>query len=132
MKTDFPTASVGSSQAPTAAVEKSQSASNTEIQTLPRRQLCREPNGLAMQVLPRRAVHPTLSASQNRPTAAIASDRGLTGAWAECSTWQPRQRRCERQHDQRLTRLDAEIEAERRAVATGFYAATSLRIEGPL
>jgi hypothetical protein len=35
MKTDFPTASVGSSQAPTAAVEKSQSASNTEIQTLP-------------------------------------------------------------------------------------------------
>src|SRR5258706_6665374 len=35
MKTDFPTASVGSSQAPTAAVEKSHSASNTEIQTLP-------------------------------------------------------------------------------------------------
>ena len=35
MKTDFPTASVGSSQAPTAAVEKSQSASNTEIQTAP-------------------------------------------------------------------------------------------------
>jgi len=35
MKTDFPTASVGSSQAPTAAVEKSQSASNTKIQTLP-------------------------------------------------------------------------------------------------
>ena len=35
MTTDFPTASVGSSQAPTAAVEKSQSASNTEIQTLP-------------------------------------------------------------------------------------------------
>jgi hypothetical protein len=35
MKTDFPTASVGSSQAPTAAVEKSQSASNTETQTLP-------------------------------------------------------------------------------------------------
>ena len=35
MKTDFPTASAGSSQAPTAAVEKSQSASNTKIQTLP-------------------------------------------------------------------------------------------------
>jgi len=35
MKTDFPTASVGSSQAPTAAVEKSQSASNTEFLTLP-------------------------------------------------------------------------------------------------
>ncbi|MEO8924408.1 MAG: IclR family transcriptional regulator [Caldimonas sp.] len=35
MTTDFPTASVGSSQAPTAAVEKSHSASNTEIQTLP-------------------------------------------------------------------------------------------------
>lgn len=35
MTTDFPTASVGSSQAPTAAVEKSLSASNTEIQTLP-------------------------------------------------------------------------------------------------
>ena len=35
MKTDFPTASVGSSQAPTAAVEKSHSASNTEFLTLP-------------------------------------------------------------------------------------------------
>jgi hypothetical protein len=34
METDFPTASVGSSQAPTAAVEKSPSASHTEIQTL--------------------------------------------------------------------------------------------------
>jgi len=33
--TDFPTASVGSSQAPTAAVEKSQSASHTEILTPP-------------------------------------------------------------------------------------------------
>ena len=39
MKADFPTASVGSSQAPTAAVEKSQSASNTEFLTLPRRAL---------------------------------------------------------------------------------------------
>jgi hypothetical protein len=36
METDFPTASVGSSQAPTAAVEKSQSASHTEILTLPK------------------------------------------------------------------------------------------------
>jgi hypothetical protein len=35
MTTDFPTASVGTSQAPTAAVEKSQSASHTEILTLP-------------------------------------------------------------------------------------------------
>ncbi len=35
MKTDFPTASVGSSQATTAAVEKSHSASHTEILTLP-------------------------------------------------------------------------------------------------
>ena len=35
MKTDFPTASVGSSQAPTAAVERSQSASNTKIRTVP-------------------------------------------------------------------------------------------------
>ena len=37
MSTDFPTASVGSSQAPTAAVEKSLSASHTKIRTLPRR-----------------------------------------------------------------------------------------------
>ena len=35
MTTDFPTASLGTSQAPTAAVEKSQSASHTEILTLP-------------------------------------------------------------------------------------------------
>jgi len=35
METDFPTASAGSSQAPTAAVEKSHSASHTEILTLP-------------------------------------------------------------------------------------------------
>jgi len=35
METDFPTASVGSSQAPTDAVEKSQSVSHTEIRTLP-------------------------------------------------------------------------------------------------
>jgi len=35
MKTDFPTASVESSQAPTATVEKSHRASNTKIQTLP-------------------------------------------------------------------------------------------------
>ena len=35
METDLPTASVGSSQAPTAAVDKSLSASHTEIQTLP-------------------------------------------------------------------------------------------------
>ena len=35
MTTDFPTASLGSSQAPTDAVEKSPSASNTKIQTLP-------------------------------------------------------------------------------------------------
>jgi hypothetical protein len=33
MKIDFPSASVGSSQAPTAAVEKSQSASHTSILT---------------------------------------------------------------------------------------------------
>jgi hypothetical protein len=47
MKTDFPTASVGSSQAPTAAVEKSQSASNTEIQTRPLGQLQRHGDGAA-------------------------------------------------------------------------------------
>ena len=35
MKTDFSTASLGSSQAPTSAVEKFQSALSTEIQTLP-------------------------------------------------------------------------------------------------
>ena len=35
MKTDFPTASAGTSQAPSAAVEKSHSASHTEIRTLP-------------------------------------------------------------------------------------------------
>ncbi len=34
MKTDFPTASAGTSQAPFAAVEKSHSASHTEIRTL--------------------------------------------------------------------------------------------------
>ena len=34
MSTDFPTAPVGSSQAPTAAVEKSLSASHTKIRTL--------------------------------------------------------------------------------------------------
>ena len=37
MSTDFPTAPVGSSQAPTAAVEKSLSASHTKIRTLPGR-----------------------------------------------------------------------------------------------
>jgi hypothetical protein len=37
METDLPTASVGSSQAPTAAVDKSQSASHTEFLTLPTR-----------------------------------------------------------------------------------------------
>jgi len=36
MKTDFPTASAGTSHAPSAAVEKSHSASHTEIRTLPR------------------------------------------------------------------------------------------------
>jgi hypothetical protein len=35
MTTDFPTASLGSSQAPTDAVEKSPSASNTKIRTPP-------------------------------------------------------------------------------------------------
>ena len=35
MKTDFPTASAGTSHAPSAAVEKSHSASHTEIRTLP-------------------------------------------------------------------------------------------------
>jgi len=35
MKTDLPTAPAGSSQAPTAAVDKSQSASNTEFLTRP-------------------------------------------------------------------------------------------------
>ena len=35
MTTDFPTASLGSSQAPTDAVEKSPSASNTKIRTVP-------------------------------------------------------------------------------------------------
>ena len=35
MSTDFPTAAVGSSQAPTATVEKSIPASNTKIQTVP-------------------------------------------------------------------------------------------------
>ena len=35
MKTDLPTASFGSSQAPTDAVDKSPSASNTKIQTAP-------------------------------------------------------------------------------------------------
>ena len=35
METDFPTASAGTSQAPSAAVEKSHSASHTEIRTLP-------------------------------------------------------------------------------------------------
>jgi len=35
MTTDFPTASAGTSQAPSAAVEKSHSASHTEIRTLP-------------------------------------------------------------------------------------------------
>ena len=35
MKTDFPTASAGTSQAPSAAAEKSHSASHTEILTLP-------------------------------------------------------------------------------------------------
>jgi len=40
MTTDFPTASAGTSQAPSAAVEKSHSASHTEIRTLPiKRQL---------------------------------------------------------------------------------------------
>ena len=37
MTTDFPTASAGTSQAPSAAVEKSHSASHTEIRTLPPR-----------------------------------------------------------------------------------------------
>ena len=37
MKTDLPTASFGSSQAPTDAVDKSPSASNTKIQTAPAR-----------------------------------------------------------------------------------------------
>ena len=36
METDFPTASAGTSQAPSAAVEKSHPASHTEILTLPR------------------------------------------------------------------------------------------------
>ena len=35
MSTDFPTAVVGSSQAPTTTVEKSFSASNTKIRTSP-------------------------------------------------------------------------------------------------
>ena len=35
MSTNFPTAPVGSSQAPTATVEKSLSASHTKIRTLP-------------------------------------------------------------------------------------------------
>ena len=35
METDFPTASAGTSQAPSAAVEKSHPASHTEIRTLP-------------------------------------------------------------------------------------------------
>ena len=35
VRPELPTASVGSSQAPTAAVDKSPSASNTEIQTAP-------------------------------------------------------------------------------------------------
>ena len=35
MNSDFPTAAVGSSQAPTATVEKSSSASNTKIQAAP-------------------------------------------------------------------------------------------------
>jgi hypothetical protein len=35
MNSDFPTAAVGSSQAPTATVEKSSGASNTKIQTAP-------------------------------------------------------------------------------------------------
>ncbi|MDD5472335.1 MAG: hypothetical protein PHP05_10530, partial [Sideroxydans sp.] len=35
MTTDFPTASLGSSQAPTDAVEKSPSTSNTKIRTPP-------------------------------------------------------------------------------------------------
>ena len=34
MTTDFPTASAGTSQAPSATVEKSHSASHTEIRTL--------------------------------------------------------------------------------------------------
>jgi integrase len=37
MSTDFPTAAVGSSQAPTATVEKSHGASNTKIPTPPNR-----------------------------------------------------------------------------------------------
>ena len=37
METDFPTASAGTSQAPSAAVEKSHRASHTEILTLPAR-----------------------------------------------------------------------------------------------
>jgi len=40
MKTDFPTASAGTSQAPSAAVEKSDSASHTEIRTLPFAMVC--------------------------------------------------------------------------------------------
>jgi hypothetical protein len=35
MQSDFPTAAVGSSQAPTATVEKFSGASNTTIQTAP-------------------------------------------------------------------------------------------------
>ena len=42
MTTDFPTASAGTSQAPSAAVEKSHSASHTEIRTLPH-QMPRKP-----------------------------------------------------------------------------------------
>jgi len=60
MRTDLPTASVGRSQTPTAAVEKSQSASHTEILTLPFEPLGRPPD-------PRRQQRDERIACENNP-----------------------------------------------------------------